>query len=476
MELAITETLVVTPEPAREGIRVAADASIGVTNGRITEVGKSREITIPRGTRVIDGSNRVVIPGFVDAHAHTPYTLVRGGAQDVPEIDWMHNALAPLADRMTPEDRVVGCRLGVVEAVRSGVTTIGEYAPNVGQFVEEVYDPLGLRVAATETINEVDPDADREPDEPYPFDRRTGEQAFERAEALFDTYQDHDRVVPMYGPQALDMVSKELLATIHSRADEQDASVHMHVAQGDREHRQITARYGAEATTVSELDNQGLLNEDLIAVHCHDTTPGERQRIADAGARMIGCPRSISMIDGIIPPVHDFLARGAPVGLGTDQAPGPGSHTMLEELRAAARLAKVATTDPTTLPAWEAFRLGTIGGARALGLDHEIGTITPGKRADIVLLDKHALGLTPIVTDPFTTLTPNLVHAATPDAIDTVLVGGDPILANGTILGTDEQAVVADATERAQRIFTDATDDLRNRNSPLLRAADQGNL
>ncbi|WP_331233426.1 amidohydrolase family protein [Natronorarus salvus] len=477
MDLAITGALVVTMDESRGGLGIVDDGTVGVRDGEIVAVGSGPEIDASDANRVIDASGRALLPGFVNAHTHTTHTLVRGGAQDVPEIEWMNGALGPIARQMTSEDEVVGSRLGVCEALLSGVTTFGEYTSGVGRLVEEVYRPLGVRVAATETINEVR--EEREglgPCEPYPFERSKGERDLDRAEALFEEYGAEALVTPVYGPQALDMISPGLLEEISARADERDASIHMHVAQGEREHLQIEARYGAGESTVSALSDLGLLDERLIAVHCHGATPAERERLAEAGARYIGCPSSIAAIDGITPPVAEFLSNDAPVGIGTDQAPGPGGHSFLRELRTSSLLAKTDSSDPTALPAWTALRVGTIGGARALGLGDEIGTIEEGKRADLVLFDLGRLSVAPTVDRPLHTAIPNLLYAGGGSAVETVLVDGEVVVEEGSVVGVDEAELVAEATERAERVFAGAEADWRAAGSALVSASDEGRL
>lgn len=187
MDLAITNGLVLTLDESRRGLGIIDDGAIGVTRGEITFVDPTTELDGASADRVIDAAGAAVLPGLVDTHVHTPLTLLRGGAQDLPEIEWMDRGLGPLARHLDERDRIVGSRLGVLEAIRSGVTTFGEFAQGVERLVEEVYRPAGVRVAAAETINEVgDGGEGHDPRDPYPFDRERGEAAFERTEALFE--------------------------------------------------------------------------------------------------------------------------------------------------------------------------------------------------------------------------------------------------------------------------------------------------
>ena len=466
MDLLVTGGTLLTMADDRLGI--VDDGAVGITDGRLSYVGSAAEADETAASSVLDATDCVVTPGFVNAHAHTTHTLVRGAAQDVPEIEWMRRTLEPVAAGMTDADRVVGCRLGVLESVASGVTTVCEYASGVGELVEAVYEPLGVRVVATETIHEVGAGHSGDPDEPYPFDESTGDAAEERAESLFDEHANDPLITPMYGPQALDMVRAERFERLASRAEARDAKLHVHVAQGEREARQIRARYGGRST-VEVLEEIGVANERLVAAHLHGATDVERGRLADAGVAMVGCPSSIASIDGVVPPLVEYANAGGTVALGTDQAPGPGSHDFGAELRTAALLSKTSKADPTAFPAWRALRAGCVGGAEALGLD--VGRLVEGTPADLVVFDP-GTGAAPFVTEPFHTAVPNLVYGS-PQARD-VVIAGEFVVRDGTFVDADVDEVVAEATERARRVFSDRESDWRDAGSALVSAVDDG--
>ncbi|MEF8843212.1 MAG: amidohydrolase family protein [Haloarculaceae archaeon] len=475
MDTAIVDTTLLTFADGSPGI--VEDGAVGIAGDELVHVGPASEFDPGDADEVLDGSGLVTIPGLVDAHVHSKHTLLRGGAQDLPEIEWMNRGLGPLAAAATPDDRVAGARLGVLEATLAGATTVGEYADRVGDLVEEVYRPFGTRVVAIETINEVREDrSDLGPRDLYEFDRDRGEAALSRANALFEDYGDDPLVTPMYGPQALDMISPDLLERVHEAARERDARVHMHVAQGEREAIQIEERYGSEETTVSVLDDLGLLGPDLLAAHCHGTTPAERERMVEAGARMVGCPSSIAAIDGIVPPMADYADLGGTVGLGTDQAPGPGHHDMFRETRTAAILSKTDATDPTAMPAWEALSLATAGGARALGIEDRVGTLEVGKRADVITVDTTTPAVAPTVDRPFHTVVPNLVHSATGREVRDVFVGGERVVADREFLPADADAIVAEARERAAALFERGAEEWRAAGSELVEHVDAGRL
>ncbi len=481
MDTLVTDTLLVTMDPEVPGatgdLGIVDDGAIGWTDGEITYVGPATGVETTDADRTVNGDGCLTLPGLVNAHVHGRHTLLRGAAQDVPEIEWMTRALGPISAHATAEDGVVGAKLTAIEALASGTTTLGEYAGDVAELVERVYRPLGLRVVATETIAAVPDDrSDVGPDEAYPFDREAGEAALARAEELFEHFDDDPLVRPAYGPQALDMVPMDLLESIVERARTRDRTVHMHVAQGDRERRQIAARYGDGSTTVGVLAGEGLLGDHLLAAHLHGATPDERERLADAGVRMVGCPSSITAIDGVVPPVVEYRDHGGVVGIGTDQAPGPGGHDALRETRTTAMLAKADHGDPTALDAAGALELATVEGARALGIADEVGSLSRGKRADVVVCDVEQPSVAPTVREPFHTAIPNLVYGASGTEVRDVFVDGVQLVSAGGIVGVDVDDVVAEAVERAERVFADAESDWRAAGSSLVDAVDEGRL
>ena len=473
MDLAITNALVVTMAADRPGLGILTDGTVAISGTEIDYVGPATEFDSSEATQILDGTGRLVIPGLVNAHTHTALTLVRGGAQDVPESEWMNRALAPLSRALEPDDRVAGSRLGVLEALRRGVTTFGEYDTQVGTLVERVYEPLGVRVVATETINEIASDRDSlGPRELPEFDRDRGEAALDRTERLFDRYADHGRVDVMYGPQALDMVSAETLELVSQRASERNRDVHVHVAQGERERRQIDERYGDSSVAV--LEDLGLADERLLAAHLHGARPDERVRLAEAGVRMVGCPGSIGTIDGRVPPVAEYHEHGGSVGVGTDQAPGNGRHDVLRELHLLTVLTKCERTDPRALTASRALWLGTMGGARALGLSDRIGSLETGKRADLAVVDRSTETMLPAVESPLQTAIPNLVYAAGGDAVETVIVGGEVVVRDGAVQTVDTAEIRRRAAARGEAVFERAAEAWRATGHALCDDVDAG--
>ncbi|MFX1283074.1 MAG: amidohydrolase family protein [Promethearchaeota archaeon] len=456
MDIAIINTWLMTFKG--KGLGIVPNGAIGIEDGKISFLGKSDDFNHKQADKIIDGENHITMPGLINAHTHTGLTLLRGGAQDLPEIEWMNKGLGPLARNLNKEDLILGSKLAVLEGLRSGTTTFAEYASFVSTLIHEVYIPFKVRVVGIETINEVSSDrAQLKPTDLYQFDQSKGEAALKRANGVFQEFHDNDLVSSMYGPQALDFCSLELLKNIKQQAIDRDCKIHMHVAQGGRERLQICGRFGKGSTTVSVLKKNGLLDANLVAAHIHDTTPGERLLMVKNGVKMVGCPSSIAVIDGIIPPINHYIEIGGTVALGTDQGPGPGHYNMFQEMKMASILSKIQEKDPTALPPWKSLQLATRGGAEVLELG--IGSLEVGKQADVITVELTNLNLTPIVDNPFKNFVPNIVYSSTGNEVDNVIVNGEIIMTDKQMVDIEEISIIKEANKRAKRVFEEASED-----------------
>ncbi|MHA1504038.1 MAG: amidohydrolase family protein [Candidatus Heimdallarchaeota archaeon] len=475
MDIVIINTWLLTFKG--DSLGIVKNGAIGVEGNKISYVGPTKGFDYKSSNRIIDGTNHVTMPGLVNAHIHTNSTILRGGAQDMPEIEWMNKGIGPIGIHMTPEDSVVGSKLGVLEGLRTGATTFAEYTGNVSNLVDNTYLPFNARVVATETINEVSRNRGHmKPTDIYEFDREKGEKSFGMAKDLFKKYQNEELVTCMFGPQAIDMISLELLKEIKTEAENLQTRVHMHVAQGQREQLQIEGRYGKDTSTVKILAKNDLLSDTLIAAHCHGSEPSERELMVKQGVNMVGCPSCISLIDGIVPPIGHYHSLGGNVGIGSDQAPGPGVHNMFTEMRTISLVTKTMLKDPTALPAWEVLKIGTKGGATILGLEDKIGSLEEGKLADIITVDLKRPNLTPVVSKPFHNFVPNLVYSATGYEVDNVIINGKEIILSNEFVSINQEEIIKEANKSAQRVFADAEEDWIKAGSQLVSSVKKGLL
>ena len=476
MDIAIHNAWILTMQNNTLGI--IKDGTLIVEDDKIQFVGQTVDSNYKSADIIIDGTNKIVMPGLVNCHIHSGLQLLRGGAQDLPEIEWMNKGIGPLARHLKPEDLILGSKIGVLEGIRTGTTTFSEYARDVASLIDNVYFKLGARVVATETINEVAQTnrAKLKPTDLYEFDKVKGEAALKKNNDLFKKYSQTDTVSCLYGPQALDMVSLDTFKVVKEHAKEMESKMHVHVAQGGRERIQIQGRYGKDTSTVKILEKEGLLGDFLIGAHCHDTDMAEKQVMVDTGVKMVGCPSSISMIDGIMPPIYDFFSLGGDVGIATDQAPGTGNHNLFREMRTISLLTKTHYKNPTLLPAWQVLRIATLGGAKVLGLDSKIGSLEVGKKADLITIDLENLLLIPVVSKPFHTFVPNLVYSGTGLEVDDVIINGKLIMENKKFNVIDETKLLQEANSRSVEIFDKASDDWKQAGSKMVKDMENGLL
>ena len=383
----------------------------------------------------INLSHHAVMPGFIDAHMHTGCCIMRGLAQDTN--NWMMYGLQPFDNAVTQEEKLAGSKLAIIEAIKAGSTTLGDYEANMDSVCKFITQ-IGARGNITHLVRE----AKRRvynPGELYEYEEALGEKSLQENLDLYDKWHDRGdgRIKILFGPQGPDFLSKELLLKIQRLAKERNTKIHMHTQQGERETFQVVKRYGKRP--VEWLKEIGYLDESLIAVHLTDADDDEARVVAASGASMILCPGSIGIIDGIVPPSTAFQGAGGNVALGSDQAPGNNCHNIINEMKLAALFNKIKYRDPEIMPAWKALRMATIEGARAVGLGDLVGSLEVGKRADFIAIDLRKPSMLPVFTQPMRNIIPNLVYSARGEEVALSVVDGKIIYKDGKIIEIDEQ-------------------------------------
>jgi 5-methylthioadenosine/S-adenosylhomocysteine deaminase len=442
-----------------EGVGYIADGAVAIDGTRIVAVGTTTELNARfTADETIDASGHALLPGLIDAHMHTPLSIVRGVAQDVGH--WMQKALAPYTRHLTPEAALAGVKLNVLEALKAGTTTMGDYTKPMPGWAE-VFEQVGVRARLTPTINAMPSGgmAGWKVGDVYPLDDQVGQAAIDEGVAFAHDWHGaaNGRITVMLGPQGPDMISQEQLLQVKRIAQREGWMIHLHTAQGDREIDQMLKRYGKR--TPAYLQEIGYLDEQLLAVHLTEATDEETAMIARSGARMALCSGSIGIIDGIVPPAHVFRQAGGLVALGSDQASGNNCNNIFNEMKLTALFNKIKYKDPTIMPAWVVLRMATIEGARAIGLGDQVGSLEAGKQADLILVNLGELNLMPILEAPIRNIVPNLVYAGTGREVTLVMVDGRVLVRDGKILTADEAFVRAEAqtqaTALAQRVAAD---------------------
>ena len=397
---------------------------------------------------VLDLSHHMVLPGFIDGHMHTACNIMRGLAQDVNF--WMMYGLQPFDNAVTLEERDAGSELAIVEAIKAGTTTLGDYdasMDNVCRFIDKV----GARGNIAQTIRAAKRRVYK-PGELYEFDDEMGEASLAQNIELFDKWHNKGdgRIRILFGPQGADFVSPDMLLKIQKIVKERNTKIHMHVQQGDRETYQIEKRYGKRPTAF--LDELGYLDKNLIAVHLTDCNDDEARHIARSGASMIVNPASIEIIDGIVCPSLVFQEAGGNVALGSDQAPGNNCHNIIHEMKNVCMFNKLKYQNPEIMPAWKGLRMATIEGAKAVGVDDIVGSLEPGKQADFIAIDLNHPSMQPVYMYPMRNLVPNLVYSARGHEVDYSVVNGKVIMKHQKMVNVDEEEILSNVSKYPEGI------------------------
>lgn len=452
------------------GTGIIEKGAVGVRGNRIEAVGTEEEILGRyKAHRYINTAHKAVMPGFVDAHIHTSNAIVRGGSQDIPSDQWMFRGILPLLSLAKKEDLVTGSMLNILEAVKAGTTTFGDFDVPMLDLVEN-HVKVKTRAVVSNMINELPQDAMKVTrGEPYPLDHSIGNEKLRENTELIDRYHNSEngRILCRYGPQAADMCSVELLKEIRDLARKKGVDLYLHVAQSEEEIRQTVQRTGKRPIPL--LEELGYLYPGLLAAHMTYADAGELQTVAASGVSMALCSNSIDIIGGVLPPALEFASFGGRVALGTDQAPGNNCNNMFNEMKISSLLAKYKSGDATTYPAFSMLRMATIESAKALGIGDRVGSLKVGKQADLIVIDLSEPHMNPIYEYPVRTLIPNLVYSARGHEVEFVMIDGNLIVEEHKVLTVDEEAVIRQANAAARRIEQDLAKKDWSKNLPLAR-------
>ncbi|ANB03334.1 TRZ/ATZ family hydrolase [Ectothiorhodospira sp. BSL-9] len=372
-------------------------------------------------------AQHALIPGLVNAHTHSPMTLLRGLADDLPLMDWLQNHIWPAEGRFVGEDFVHdGTLLAAAEMLRGGTTCFNDmyFFPET---TAQVSGQVGIRAAIGLIVID--------------FPSAWASQASEYIDKgldIFDRHKGESLLSFCFAPHAPYTVADEPLKRLATLSAELDIPVHMHVHETAHELEESKARFGVRP--LERLAQLGLAGPNLMAVHMTQLESGEIAHLADTGTHVVHCPESNLKLASGFCPVHALMEAGVNVALGTDGSASNNDLDMFGEMRTAALLAKGVSGNAAALPAHTALRMATLNGARALGLADEIGSLTPGKSADMVAVNLGELESQPVY-DPVS----HLVYAVARHQVSDAWVAGRPLL-------RDRQLTTIDDTQLRQRI------------------------
>ena len=414
------------------------DHVLAVKAGKIAALSPLAEAEHWQAKEHLKLPGHVLLPGFVNAHTHAAMTLFRGFANDLPLQTWLEEHVFPAERRWVDSEFVAaGSRLAVAEMIRGGTTCFND----MYFFPEEtarVANQAGIRAVLGLLVLDFPTNWAANPDE-----------YLARGRAVYEEFHGEDLLRFSCAPHAPYTVGDETLKRVRSMAEELDLPIHIHVHETRQEVEDAQKREGMRP--LARLDRLGLLSCRLLAVHATDLTEDEICLLAKRGAHVLHCPESNMKLGSGVCEVGQLLEAGVNVALGTDGAASNNDLDMLGEGRSAAFLAKVSAMDSTILPANEVLKIATLGGARALNLDSEIGSLLVGKQADLTAVDLRCPETQPVY-DPCA----QLFYASDRSQVSHVWVGGRMLLKERQLLSVDLDTILSEAHSWGKRIASES--------------------
>ncbi len=384
--------------------------------------------------KTIDAAGGLIMPGLVNAHNHAAMTCYRGMADDLPLMEWLNHYIFPAEEKSDSDQIYWSTLLACCEMIRSGTTSFCDmylFEDRVAQAAKE----SGMRALVGEVL--------------YDFhspNYGTVEKGLEFTEALINRFRDDPLISIAVEPHALYTCSPDLLQRCQELAERHGVPLIIHLAETQNEVEEISKKYGK--SPINHMENIGMLNPNLIACHCVWLTPEEMDLLAHRGVKVVHNPESNMKLASGVAPIPELLARGVQVGLGTDGCASNNNLDLFQEMDSAAKLHKVHRLDPTVMPSNVVLEMATLGGAKVLGLEKEIGTLEVGKKADIIILDLNRPHLQPIYN-----IVSQLVYSAAGADVRDVIIDGKLVMKDRILLTLDQDEILKKIEEIRKRIY-----------------------
>ena len=414
--------------------QVLTEHALAIQEGKIHAILPVAEARQLDAEQIIELPQHAVMPGFINAHTHSPMSLLKGLADDLPLMDWLQNHIWPAEAKWADAEFVQqGSALAIAEMLRSGTTCFNDMYFFPEATVEAVKQAgiracIGLIMIDFPTAWGTDPD-----------------DYIRKGLALHDQLQNNPLITTTFAPHAPYTVSDEPLQKILHLACELDSPIHMHIHETAFEVMQAVEQTGERP--LERLARLGLLDKHLLAVHMTQLSEAEIQLIADKQIHVIHCPESNLKLASGFSPVAKLLAAGVNVALGTDGNASNNDLDMLGEMRTAALIAKAVAHDAAAVPASQAIRMATINGAKALGLDEQIGSLEVGKAADMIAIDLGTIEANPLY-EPIS----HIVYCTTREQITHTWVAGQMLMQNRQLTTLNTAALLENARYWQQKI------------------------
>ena len=447
-EILIKNGLLVTMEPSSH---IVLDGAVMVSGNRILDVGESKDIVEgnPRPEYTIDAKGKAILPGLVNIHTHTPTPHLR-----IPDYGWhlmggIRDVYRDIGPEETSEVIYRNSMVSCLELVRFGSTTIKDSYDMANSLARAVAD-IGLRGVISELISEVD--VTRIVDDLWGYDEAGAMAKLRDTLSFIKEWEgkENGRITTMFSPQAPDMVREGLMKRFHEAAVKHGKLLSIHAAQSTREVTQVKRLYGR--TPVEHLNDLGVLGPKTLLAHCIYTSDTDTGIIAESGSKIMHCPVSQTVRGGPLAPVVDWVKQGIPFGLGTDNI----NHDMFTAMRRMLMISEFnkkayeynTSFQGYTITPYQALEIATIEGAKLLGMGNEIGSLEPGKKADIITIGLDKPHLYPLV-DPVN----NIVRYAQGSDVEYVIIDGNLVKDEAGLRTVDEENVLREGQKTGNQIL-----------------------
>lgn len=431
--ILIKDTAIITLDPQNRILQ----GSVVIENGHIASIESTASLSTSGFDEIIDGQDRVLLPGFVQTHIHLCQTLFRGAADDLALIDWLKQRIWPMEAAHTAESLYASARLGIAELIKGGTTcaltmeTVN-HTDSVFQAVEE----SGFRATVGKCMMDAGEDV------PVELNEATESSI---AESLLLLKRWHGaaggRIRYCFAPRFAVSCSPELLERVADLSRKHGVLVHTHASENQEEIAIVEKLTGKR--NIHYLYSVGLTGQHIVLAHCVHLDESEMAMLQSSGTHVAHCPSSNLKLASGIARVSAMLERGISVSLGADGTPCNNRLDIFTEMRMAALLQKVLHGSQS-LPALTALQMATLNGARAMGLEDQIGSIETGKRADLVLLNLKSLHTTPKFD-----LVSAVVYAAETSNVETVIINGQVVMRKRELLTMNESDVLSEAEKHS---------------------------
>lgn len=436
--ILIKNGTVVTMNPGREILR---QADIYVENDRIKKIGRD---LADNAEEVIDATGRIVIPGLIQTHIHLTQTLFRGLADDLELMDWLQMRIWPLEAAHEFNTNAISARIGIAEMLMGGTTCILDMG-TVSHFdaIAETVRDTGLRAVLGKCM------MDHGEGVPAGLMEDT-QSSLTASEAALKKWHESagGRIKYAFAPRFVVSCTEKLLIKVREMADHYGVMVHTHASENRGEIALVEEERGMR--NVIYLNKIGMAHDRLVLAHCIWLDEEEKRIIADKGIRVVHCPSSNMKLASGIAQIPELLEMGASVSIGADGAPCNNNLDMFREMRHTALLQKVRLLSPTAMPADKVFELATIGGARALHMEDEIGSIETGKKADLAIVDLGGIHTAPgCERNPIS----QLVYSATAGDVSHTIVDGKVLMHQRQLTTIDLKQTITDGNRLCMDIL-----------------------